>query len=101
MQSLRVTGGAGWGFCDGSGGRHPESPNAESTVTPQRRARDRGPEPDTGGTGVTVDFTPPAGRQRTAQTTECLMSNVVTTLLDFILDLLRNPEAAAEYDRDP
>jgi hypothetical protein len=29
------------------------------------------------------------------------MSNVVTTLLDFILDLLRNPEAAAEYDRDP
>jgi hypothetical protein len=32
---------------------------------------------------------------------ECFMSNVVTTLLDFILDLLRDPTAAAEYDRDP
>src|SRR3954462_4691131 len=29
------------------------------------------------------------------------MSNIVTTLLDFILDLLRDPEAAADYQRDP
>jgi len=29
------------------------------------------------------------------------MSNVVTTLLDFILYLLRDPAAAAEYDKDP
>ena len=29
------------------------------------------------------------------------MSNVVTTLLDFILELLRNPQAAAEYQSNP
>jgi hypothetical protein len=29
------------------------------------------------------------------------MSNVVTTLLDFILDLLRDPDAAADYERNP
>src|SRR4051794_36244936 len=43
----------------------------------------------------------PAGRERTAQTTESFMSNVVTTLLDFILDLLRDPKAAADYAHDP